>query len=456
MSKTIFTAQFIETVLSGLVQDKQFLREAAPVLKPEYLETQIYSLAAESIFNAYSRDGNPPSRAGLLNDLVNGLVKINRVKGADEEKKLAVMPAQKLIDKIFAPITESISDVKDKFLSYCRTKEMQTTILEMYTKLESGEATHDEVMGEVRKTYMRGNQARDNGIDFFKDIGGLSDDLNAMKSQMHSSGFQSIDKRMGGGVSPGTLTTWIAPPKGGKSMTLVNVGYGNLIRGKTVVEFTLEISARKIRKRYVSRISGIPMNELGERTAEATEKCNSFYAKFKPRLIIKEYPTGTASIDTFRGYLYWLQGQHNIKPDVVIVDYGDLIRGVNGGEEERFVQRGAYEGMRALASEFDCSFFTASQCNREATNKALIKMQDIAEAFAKCAVSDHILSICQTDLEAAQNRARLYFAGSREAESGGTFPIRYNWSTATMLEIDKEDEKPPTQETMGGPDPDYF
>lgn len=433
----IFTRQFKEAVLSLLVQDKAFLREACPVLKPEYLDENIYCIAVESIIKTYGDSGGLVSKAGLLNDIVNGLIKLNKVKDKEQESKLAIKPASDFIEKIFKPFDGPLSDVKLKFLEYCRTREMQLTMGELYGKLETGEVDCNSVMNSIRQAYTRINRQSSPGIDFF---GSLDDfDFVKNKGKTFTSGFPALDRKMDGGLTEGTLTTYIARPKGGKSMTLVNVGYANLMRGKTVVEFSLEISEEKIRRRYMSRISRVPLGQLAEQEVEVKRRCMEFFKRFKGRLFIKEYPTGTATVDVLRSYLYWLDSSSGIKPDVVLVDYGDILKSLDRHQEERHNQRACYEQLRALSSEFKCAVVTASQCNREGSDKEIVKMTDVAEAYAKCAISDHIITICQTDAEEIENRARLFFAGSREAETGSQVKVRLDWKTCIIVEAHDQD-----------------
>jgi len=438
-SKT-FTKEFKETVLSCLVQDKNFLREAHSVLKPEYFEQQNYVLAAEGIFNAYKRDGYPPSRTGLLNDLVNSLIKANKVKDKAQESSLALQPAQELISRIYQPLETTVKDVKDEFLRYCRTKEMQSTVVDVYKRLEAGDIDHNEVLGSIRQTYLRTNTHQDVGIEFFKKISDLPAILAKSRSRTFTIGIPAMDRVMKGGMSAGTLTSVIGRAKGGKSMFLLNTAYHNLLRGMSVVVFTLEISDKKWGFRMASRISGVQMDELSEKIDLVMDQCNKFERNHRGKLIIKEYATSSVTVDSLRSYLYYIDSMNGFKPDVIVVDYADLIRANARNIDERFIQKVVYEDLRALSAEFDCAIITATQCNRQAVDKPVINMKDIAESFSKVQISDNIFTICQTDVEEVEKRLRIYFAGSRESATGLIIPMRVNWSSCYMNEIDEKKE----------------
>lgn len=440
MEPKVFTNTFKEAVLTALVQDLKFLKEASTCLKPHYLSQQLYVLATECIFKIFRETGGKCSRAGLLNDLVNELIKANKTdKDNTQINSTALAPAQELIDRIFKPIESPLDDVKADFLDYCRTKEIQTTVGEVYKKLDSGQIDHNQVMSEVRGAYLRCNAAQDKGISFFDEIENLPSDINRLRSKLFTLGLPKMDKAMGGGITPGTLTTIIGAPKGGKSMWLVNVAYHNMLRGYNVVVFTLEISDIKWRNRVASRISGVSMDQLSEKSDLVIEQVKKFRRNHNSQLAIKYYPTAT--VDQLRGYLYYLEGTSGKKPDIVIVDYGDLLRSGKRDQEERFIQKDVFTDLRIIGTEFDVAVITASACNRQAIDKPVIKMKDIAEDINKVRISDHIYSICQTDQEYNDNQFRAFFAGSREADAGKISKVRFDWSKCWMKEVDEKEEK---------------
>ena len=83
-----------------------------------------------------------------------------------------------------------------------------------------------------------------------------------------------------------------------------------------------------------------------------------------------------------------------------------------------------YVGLRALAFEFDCAILTATQTNREGYKAAVAKAEHVAEDFNKIRTADVVISINSTEEERDQGEARLYFAASRNQESGFTVRVK--------------------------------
>lgn len=453
MSEMKFTKEFRESVLALLVQDGDFLKQAAGIVKPEHFEEHLHIFTAESILKSYMKSNQAPSRAVLMNDLTNALLNETNIKDLDTEKRLALKPAEEFITRIFTPFEGRSDDIKTQYLEFAKNQEMKNAALRIYNSIETGETDYNQAMSDLRRTYLNViNNTEDIGIDFFADLPDVQADMLKLRQKVYTTGFKALDDAMEGGLTGGTLTVFIAPPKGGKSMVLINTAVANLNRtGRNIVVFTLEISQRKLQRRYLARISGVPMHELNPRIDEVQKTCVEFWERSKSRLFIKEYPTGGASVGTLRSYLYRLQANTNISPDMIIVDYGDIVRSGGKYNDERFAQKAVYEELRALASEFNCPVVTASQVNRQAVNKALIKMDDIAEAFAKCQVADHIVSVCQTELEAQEHKGRLYIAGSREARSGVISNVNIDWHTCRITEDSfRQDQNEEKWEPMSG------
>jgi replicative DNA helicase len=429
--KTPFTVEFEQAVLVCLVQDQKFMREALSVLRPEYFVEALHASACACISSAYVKTKLPPSKVGLLSGLVEAERQRLRSKKNSEEE-IIIEPCRKLVDVLYAP-HNAMADVQQRFLEFCRQREMENVILEQHEKLEKGEIGPAEVADAVRRTHQRLSSKSQGGSNFFMDLMNLPAEIMEQRGKMWTTGFPGLDEKMGGGVSAGTLAVVLAGPKGGKSTVLRNTGYKNMARQKTkVVHFTCEISEKKTKKWYASRMSRIPYHKLHEQPDLMVQRCAEFWEKNESMLIVKGYPAATATCDDFRSYLYWLELDQNIKADLVIIDYGDEVLPIEKKGEVRHDLGQVYKEMRVLADEFAVPVVTASQTNRESLDKQVITMKDISESIQKVQVADHIFSVCMTDEERKQGKGRLFFAGSREAETGGQINIVHDFGTSFM------------------------
>jgi replicative DNA helicase len=250
-----------------------------------------------------------------------------------------------------------------------------------------------------------------------------------------STGWDKVDKITKNGLGIGELGVVIAPTGAGKSMALAHLGSQAIAAGRNVVHYTLELSESITGQRYDSCISTIPLSTLFHRKEEVLEAISDLEGS----LIIKEYPTKTATVNTLRAHLEKLK-KRNQKIDMIIVDYADLLRSVTHYKEKRNELESIYESLRAIAQEFSCPLWTASQTNRTGLNAEVVTMESISEAFNKCFVADFICSISRTVRDKNANTARMFIAKNRNGPDGLVFPMFMDTSNVKLKVLDQADD----------------
>ena len=150
-------------------------------------------------------------------------------------------------------------------------------------------------------------------------------------------------------------------------------------------------------------------------------------------MIVKEYPTKSASVTTLRNHLTKLQNR-GIDVGMIIVDYADLLKPTGNYKEKRIELESIYENLRGLSQEFQCPIWTASQTNRGGLNAEVITMESISEAFNKCFVADFIFTLSRTIEDKNVNAARMFVAKNRNGPDGLVYPMRMDTSNV-LLEV---------------------
>jgi replicative DNA helicase len=227
-----------------------------------------------------------------------------------------------------------------------------------------------------------------------------------------------MDDITSGGLGRNELGVVIAPTGAGKSMVLVHLGVQALREGKNVIHYTLELQDTVVANRYDSCLTGLPLSEIKSFKDEILDEVK----KIQGSLIIKEYPTKSASTNTIKAHLEKLR-KRGIKPGMIIVDYGDLLRPTVIRKEKRNELESIYEEMRGISNEFDCPVWTASQTNRSGLNAEVVTMESISEAFSKCFVADLIFSVSRTVEDKQANTGRIFIAKNRNGPDGMVYPI---------------------------------
>ena len=199
--------------------------------------------------------------------------------------------------------------------------------------------------------------------------------------------------------------------------------------GKTVIHYTLEMAETSIAGRYDSCITGLKLKEMFQFKEQIHERVKDI----EGNVIIKEYPTKSATTTTIKNHLERIKSR-GIKVDMIIVDYADLLRPVinRRSNEKRHDLESIYEELRGLSQVFECPIWTASQTNRSGLNAEIVTMEAISEAFNKCFVADFICTISRTVEDKKVNKGRIFVAKNRNGIDGVVFPIRMDTSNVNI------------------------
>lgn len=229
-----------------------------------------------------------------------------------------------------------------------------------------------------------------------------------------ATGIPKLDETLRGGMSAGELLVFLGPPGRGKTLALINLGVGALLNGLFVFHATLEISDRKVARRYDSRIANTEFSTLIKNPRTILPYLERLKKK-GAELIIRDYSMDSPKVSDLYGAIIRHEQRIERKCDIVIVDYGDLLTSTKTYRDPRFGLEDTYTELRRLGVKLGVPVITASQTTRKSLSKHVIDMEDVAESFGKVKVADVIIGICQTPEEEEEQLCRLFIAKSRKA-----------------------------------------
>ena len=219
------------------------------------------------------------------------------------------------------------------------------------------------------------------------------------------------------------------------SQALNFFGLHALSLGLTVVEFTLELSALEKMERLDAAIADLPIRDLVKHAVRVDEAVVEWMDRprengRRPLYHVKEMAGGgTTTAREMSAYLRNLAAEQSIKPDLVIVDYGDEMGSMREYRNRFEELGGVYSELKGvIAKGFNVPCWTASQTRRDALTKDTIGAVDIGESFKKIAVADIVLGICQSEAEQKSGLVRVGIAESRFSADGivvGPYPTAY-------------------------------
>ena len=416
--------KFQESVARLMMEDRPFCDQITEILELEFFDSSYLRAFVEIILDYREKYSQHPHFATLHTEIKKGNKNYDGAVNKQLRDFLVRIQSDDVNDKEY---------IKDQAIDFCKKQCLKKAILESANLVKKGD--YDSITKIINEALSRGND-QNFGHDWFMDV----DERYVKKSRKPiTTGWQRIDEITKGGVGAKELAVVIAPTGAGKSMVLVHLGAQALKLGKKVVHYTLELADTVVGIRYDSCLAKIDLRDIMDSKEIVKEKIQDVSGK----LIIKEYPTKSASTKSLKNHLEKLKKQ-NILPDLVIVDYADLLRPVSHGAEKRHDLEGIYEELRGMATEFNCAFVTASQTNRGGLNAEVITMESISEAFNKCFVADFIFSLSRTPQDKQANSGRIFIAKNRNGPDGLVFPAAVDWATVSIDVLESRgDEEPP-------------
>ena len=150
---------------------------------------------------------------------------------------------------------------------------------------------------------------------------------------------------------------------------LVQLGAEAVRRGLDVMHYTLELSEYSVGLRYDSYLCGINCDVVVDEKAAVIKHYDETTSY--GRLYIKEYPTGYPTVMTLKAHLDRL-ALKGFKPDLLIIDYADIMRSTRKFDSLRHELKLVYEQLRNLAAEADLPVWSASQANRSSANADIV------------------------------------------------------------------------------------
>ena len=399
---------FQSKLMACLFKDKIFLQQIMDILDPEYFESEANKWMMNTISKYYTEFKAQPTLEVIK-------VKLEDV-GNDVLKTEIVQHLKDAVRHFEAPDLEF---VKKEALEFCKNQKIKQAITDSVEKLQFGD--YDGIKTIIDEAMKAGGD-KDIGHDYNEDIAARYEESlrNTVKT-----GWDVIDDMADGGLGAGELGVFVAPAGIGKSWGLVNVAANAVKAGKTVIHYTLELNQAYVGLRFDSVFTGIAAQNLKFHKDDVEKQVK----KLKGQLVVKYFPTKGATVNSLRAHIdkCTIQG---FKPDMVIVDYADLLRG--NGKEVRHELGNIYEDLRGMAGEYEIPVWTASQANRSALEEDVIGAEKIAESYSKIMTADFVISLSRKIEDKIAGTGRWHVIKNRFGPDGLTLPSKMNTSNGQI------------------------
>ena len=414
MSESTFTqfgSGFQSKVISSILSDQKFISTISDILEPQYFDSEANKWLVENIKKYFFEYKTVPTLEVLkikIDSISNDILQISVIENLKKSWRNRE--------------STDLKFVQEQTIEFCKNQVIKNAIMESVDLLEHGK--YEEIKALVDDA-MKAGAERDLGHDY---VEGFEERLTNATRDTIETPWDVVNEIMDGGLGKGELGVIVAPAGIGKSWTLQAIGAYLLREGKTVIHYTLELNQNYVGVRYDTVISGVPTSNIKFYKEEVRKKIDSIEGK----LLIKYYPTRSATVQTLASHLKQVELQ-GIIPDLVIVDYADILRDVSNYKEVRHQLGNIYEDLRGLAGECEVPIWTASQANRSSLEEDVIDASKVAEAYSKVMTADFILSVSRKVEDKIANTGRFHVIKNRFGIDGITYPATINTNIGSIL-----------------------
>ena len=406
-------------------------------LTPDLFSTRNYRKIAEVAFE-YIRDYSNPPGAHLYDILENELR-----RGNDGKNLRDILEAMEALTPNLQP-----PYVLSELSRFITVRKLAMTIETAADALQAGDlegaqrALHEQDIGIASSP----------GI-WLHDAEKMLAFLNEVESDFFPSGVEILDQRR---VRPQRKTMFliIGAKKSGKSWWLVEIGKQGIMHRKSVLHITLENSEEITSQRYVQALFAMtygkaetirvpifvknamgqvaldfdtrtPMNLGLDTKSYVMQRLTSL--KNRPRLLIKEFPTSSLTIAQLNAYLDTLARQDNFRPDLLIIDYPDLMS--IRGDSIRTDTSQIFRQLRGIAVARNLALVVVTQANRVGDMSRVVSSQHVSEDFTKTQTADIVCTLSRTNAERQIGLARVLVDAARNTEDKWVSMITQNYPT---------------------------
>jgi replicative DNA helicase len=402
-------------VLAALLSSKNFLINIHDIVSEEYFDNQAHKWIIKEILKYYDKFHTTPSLEVL---------KVELKKLENEVLQIAVKEQLREAYKE----TDDLAYVEEEFSAFCKNQMLKKALLQSVELLQAGD--YDSIKFMIESA-MKAGQDKNLGHEYNKD-------LETRYREEHRitipTPWNEFNELLQGGLGNGDFGLIFGNPGGGKSWALVALG-GHAVRmGFNVIHYTLELGEDYVGRRYDSYFTQIPVNVIIPNKA----KVEKVLEKLPGNLIIKEYAPGKASISTVESHIKKCIDL-DFKPDLIIIDYVDLLRSKRNNRERKDEIDDIYTSTKGLARELNIPIWSVSQVNRAGAKDDVIEGDKAAGSYDKIMIIDFGASLSRKREDKVNGTGRWHIMKNRYGMDGLTYGAKIDTSTGNF-EIISDDE----------------
>jgi replicative DNA helicase len=383
-----------QSILKNLVYNEDYLRKVLPFLKDDYFSDRTERALYNEITSFTETYNTPPT----IEALSIAIKEKNNL--SDDEVKSCETYLQEI--EAHSKDQTEIQWLVDKTEKFCQEKAVYNAVLGAISILDGKDKSKDKgAIPSILSDALAVSFDTTVGHDYLEN----SDERYEFyhrKEERIPFDLEYFNKITKGGLPAKTLNIALAGTGVGKSLFMCHVAAGAMVQGKNALYITLEMAEEKIAERIDANLLNVTLDDLMDLPKEMYDKkVAKVREKTTGKLIIKEYPTASASTSHFRTLLNELNLKRSFKPDIIFVDYLNIccssrIKAGANINSYTYVKSIAEE-LRGLAVEYNVPIVSATQTTRSGFTSSDPGLEDTSESFGLPATADLMFALISSE-----------------------------------------------------------
>ena len=423
--------------IARIMRDSLFANTIKLEFDNRWLKSKVNSLASKMIFAfqaKYKRALTIPEFKMLLNGVMS------------KDQTITNDTCEKLIDNVTNVLKNCKEDVLNDITNdFVRRQATWCAIIDNVNDIEKNpDATIDKCLNRLNVVQNLSLDNVDSGMNYFDDAD-FDEHFDAISNpeKKLSTGWNSIDEITHGGFyQDGRCLVLVAGQAGlGKSLFLSNIAVNFLKNDKVVVVISLEMSENVYAQRFDAHISNIDINSLAENGSQLKSRLQTFKMLHPgAKLFIKEFPPHAVSSIQIDRYLKELTEIKGVKPDVLIVDYLNLVKANSDTGDNMYLEGMAVsEQLRGLSYKYEIPVVSAVQVNSAGMNNEDAGMQNISNSRAIVMTCDYLQLLTQNEEDQQNGIIRVKILKNRfGGEVGRKIPFKLDKNTLVLTDLGEQ------------------
>ena len=381
-----------QVVLKNILTNEAYMRKVLPFIKAEYFEGIYREL--------FKQSGKFVAKYNKLPSAESFKIEIDSADNfSDDNHRQAI----EIIPELFTKEQSDEEWLLDATEKWCQDRALFNAVMESISIIDGKHQT-------LSKNALPDILTKALGVSFDTNVG--HDYLEAFEERYEfyhrdeervPFDIELLNDITKGGLPRKTLNIILAGTGVGKSLAMCHFAAANLTDGRNVLYITAEMAEERIAERIDANLLNVQIDQLTDLSKSMfAEKVYNLSTKTNGKLIVKEYPTGSANVGHMRALLSELKLKKSFMPDIIYIDYLNIcassrMKGMGGAINSYNYIKAIAEEFRGLAVEFNVPIVSATQTTRSGYGNSDVGLEDTSESFGLPATADLMIALISTE-----------------------------------------------------------